>query len=77
MPSLVDTECHRLFDVPLATTLRRNAGRPREVPEPVIQRHYRLLMPPALYEADQHWVVDEAGRARLYWPLTPAEARAE
>ena len=63
------------FDTSLRTALERNRRRRRRVPEQVIQRHYRLLTPPALHEADQHWVVDEDGNARLYWPVAPPQAR--
>ena len=65
------------FDISLEQALKRNQGRARCVPEQVIRRHFRLLTPPALYEADQHWVVDVQGEARLYWPVEPAAARCE
>ena len=65
------------FDLSLETVLERNGRRARRVPEHVIRRQFRLLTPPALYEADQHWVVDERGESRLYWPLDPVEARAQ
>ena len=66
-----------LFDVELEAALERNRGRGRRVPEHIIHRHFRLLTPPALYEADQHWVVDGEGEARLYWPVQPAQARSD
>ncbi|MGD2175608.1 MAG: AAA family ATPase [Candidatus Brocadiaceae bacterium] len=56
------------FDVSLAESLRRNRDRSRMVPEEVIRRHYRLLEPPALYEADRHMFVDPAGAVHQYWP---------
>jgi predicted kinase len=56
------------FDVTLETALKRNEIRSRRVPEQVIRRHYRLLTPPALYEADWQWVVDSEGRLELLWP---------
>jgi len=65
------------FDVGLETVLERNRRRVRRVPEHVIRRQFRLLTPPALYEADQHWRVDEAGSVRLYWPLDPPQAHAQ
>ena len=64
------------FDVDLTTVLQRNQQRARRVPEHVIRRHFRLLTPPALYEADQQWVVDCDGEARLYWPVEPEQARS-
>jgi predicted kinase len=68
-------EIHAYFiDTSLETALKRNLSRTRLVPEQVIQRHYRLLTPPALYEADQHWVVGEDGAARLYWPTDSGAA---
>jgi predicted kinase len=60
------------FDVGLNEALARNNRRPRTVPETVIRRQYRLLEPPALYEADRHFAVDAEGRAARYWP--PPEA---
>jgi len=65
------------FDISLQTALERNRRRARLVPEHVIRRHFRLLTPPALYEADQHWIVDEQGNARLYWPVAPPGARSD
>ena len=56
------------FDVGLNTALERNRKRPRSVPEHVIRRHYRLLSPPCLYEADWQHVVDEDGKCWRYWP---------
>ena len=61
-----------LFDVGLEAALQRIRGRKRRVPEPIIRRHVRLLTPPALYEADQHWVVEQGATARLYWPVEAA-----
>jgi predicted kinase len=60
------------FDIPLETALDRNQSRPRRVPEHVIRRHYRLMTPPALYESDQHHVVDQHGHCTLYWPPKPS-----
>ena len=59
------------FDVDLETALSQNRTRERQVPEPAIRRHFHLLTPPALYEADWHQVVDDGGRAQLYWPVRP------
>jgi len=71
-------EVHAYFlDVSMTEALRRNGTRPRRVPEKVIERHFHMLTPPALYEADQHWAVDTEGQARLYWPAGPPGARAE
>jgi len=66
-----------MVDTGLQTALRRNLGRSRLVPEPVIQRHYRLLTCPALYESDQHWVVRQDDETQLYWPVAPPGAGAE
>ena len=57
------------FDVALERALEWNLNRRRAVPESVIRKHYRLLEPPALYEADRHVVVDTEGAAAPYWPL--------
>lgn len=57
------------FDVGLAEGLARNAMRKRSVPEEAIRKQYRLLEPPALYEADRHMVVGAEGSATLYWPV--------
>jgi protein phosphatase len=57
------------FDVGVEAALERNRGRARVVPESVVRRHCRLLTPPALYEADRHFLVDAEGRARAYWPV--------
>lgn len=56
------------MDIGLEEALDRNQKRSRKVPEKVIHRHYRLLTPPALYEADRHHFVDPRGRCHLYWP---------
>jgi predicted kinase len=60
------------FDVGLTEALRRNQLRPRAVPEPVIRKQYRLLEPPALYEADRHCTVDADGGLVQYWPPVDA-----
>ncbi|KPK62086.1 MAG: hypothetical protein AMK73_06830 [Planctomycetes bacterium SM23_32] len=60
------------FDVSLAEVLERNQERQRSVPEGVVRKQHRLIEPPALYEADRHFVVGAGGDARRYWP--PAEA---
>jgi len=57
------------FDIAQDEALRRNERRQRAVPERVIRRHYRLITPPALYEADRHMVVDAEGHAAPYWPV--------
>jgi predicted kinase len=56
------------FDCSLAEALRRNESRPRYVPEDVVARQFRLLEPPALYEADRHCLVRADGGLELYWP---------
>jgi predicted kinase len=56
------------FDVSLSETVSRNGRRPRTVPDTVVRRQYRLLEPPALYEADRHLAVDADGEAVQYWP---------
>jgi predicted kinase len=56
------------FDVSLQECLRRNLRRHRSVPEQVIQRHFRLLTPPRLYEADRHHRIGPEGNVALYWP---------
>ncbi len=62
------------FDVGLEAALERNRTRDRLVPEQVVRRHYEILDPPAIYEADRHYVVDEAGEERPYWPQLPEPA---
>jgi len=57
------------FDCSLQEALRRNEARRRYVPEQVIRRQYRLLAPPALYEADRHCLVRADGSLELYWPV--------
>jgi len=66
-----------VFDVGLTEALRRNQARPRAVPDPVIRKQYRLLEPPALYEADRHCAVVEGGAIARYWPALPCENGAE
>ena len=61
------------FDIALDAALKRNLSRQRVVPEQVIQRHFRLLTPPALYEADRHVAVDESGQTQCYWPIGPRQ----
>jgi predicted kinase len=58
-----------LFDIGLDEALTRNAGRERSVPEAVVRRQFRVLSPPALYEADRHVRVDDRGAVEQYWPL--------
>jgi protein phosphatase len=57
------------FDLALSEAMARDRERRRSVPDDVIRRQHRLLEPPALYEADRHFVVDADGEARLYWPV--------
>ena len=59
-----------VFDVGLEEALARNSTRQRRVPPEVIHRHWSLLRPPALYEADRHCVVSERGSVRRYWPVS-------
>jgi predicted kinase len=61
------------FDASLTEALRRNQLRPRAVPEDVIRKQYRLLEPPALYEADRHCAVDADGGLIQYWPPPPED----
>ncbi len=56
------------FDIAQDEALKRNEGRHRAVPERIVRRQYRLIAPPALYEADRHMVVDAEGHAKPYWP---------
>ena len=64
------------FDVPLDDAVARNLSRARCVPEAVIRRHYRLLEPPALYEADRHVAVGADGESTVYWPVGEAAGDA-
>ena len=57
-----------LFDCGLEEVLLRNQSRERCVPEDVVVRQHRLLEPPALYEADRHYLVRADGGTELYWP---------
>ncbi|MGQ9681873.1 MAG: AAA family ATPase [Anaerolineae bacterium] len=50
------------FDVPLDVALRRNARRPKPVPESVIRRSYRQLEEPRPFEAEELWRVDVDSR---------------
>jgi len=58
--------CAFFFDLSLSDALQRNLKRERRVPEHVIARQWRMLTPPALYEADEHYVVDRKGRAKQW-----------
>lgn len=57
-----------IFDGSVAVALERNRKRERKVPEEIVRRHFRRLEPPALYEADRHFVVGTDGEMRQYWP---------
>ena len=63
------------FDVSPGEAILRGRDRARGVPPDVVRRQFRSLTPPALYEADRHFVVDAEGGAVLYWPAT--EGRTE
>lgn len=57
------------FDVPRTTALARNKKRERQVPDETINRHYRALTVPALFECDELRVVFRDRTNQRYWPL--------
>jgi predicted kinase len=66
--------CTYFFDISLSEALKRNRSREREVPAAAIRKQWRRLTPPALYEADRHFLVDAQGEAEQYWPVRNAAA---